>query len=313
MTDREKYNNKSSIDINSLSKEELAVAIREWAEGDPYLEKFLWRCYENNVETMACNSSWIYIDFSPYSEIEKIKNILDSVSDANGFQIMVKPDGGHPFSGNMFYKTVISLSLINGYTKKENDVFFTRMINSLDKKENSNNKMIDNMFDLCLFFSGKESELSFRLRLENNSYIFMVDLNAKSRYDYYNDIFTKVGMEYVEEDKSWQISSKDKDDFTRKLSNIKEHLISSYSLNLKDKLDEDMSFNEKFVFLHRKYIEKYGNDTLFMNILSDFEKRMYKEEKRIKMANGTFEEYNNWLNNEILKIESDINNSVGNK
>lgn len=46
-----KFNNQSSLDIDSIKEEELDQAFKEWAEGNEHLEKFLRNCYGKGVKT----------------------------------------------------------------------------------------------------------------------------------------------------------------------------------------------------------------------------------------------------------------------
>lgn len=61
---KNKYNNGSSMPISGLSKDELKVAMKEWAEGSKTLEKLLWNCYNNGIETGGCHikNRFAYID-----------------------------------------------------------------------------------------------------------------------------------------------------------------------------------------------------------------------------------------------------------
>ena len=55
-SEKEKYANGSSMDINTMSKEEKLQAIEYWCEGNQQLKKFLLYCNENDIETVGCCS-----------------------------------------------------------------------------------------------------------------------------------------------------------------------------------------------------------------------------------------------------------------
>ena len=56
-----KYNHIESIPIDSIPQEELAQAIKEWAEGDEAMEKLLWACYNNGIKQMVVMPELIHI------------------------------------------------------------------------------------------------------------------------------------------------------------------------------------------------------------------------------------------------------------
>lgn len=308
MTDRQKYNNKSSIDINSLSKEEIIIAIREWAEGDTVLEEFLFRCYNEGVETKGSNSGGlVYVDFSADHEVEKLKNIVESVCDIDGFQILIMPDGGNPFSGDVFYKPSFSLAFLKTYDKNHSDEIFKKMSNSFDKNESNDNKMINSMIDLYSFFSYKESELDFRLKLNEGIYSFSIELNGNSRFEYYNNLFNNIGMKLIKTGNGvWCIESDSIDTFSTKLSKIKDYIIGAYNLELPNKLEDGMSYNERFRVLRREYIKKYGNDMLYKEFINNFNKRMREEEKRLTTNKESGSKYWQWIVDETLKEEKKL-------
>ena len=73
-----KYNNMTSIPIDSIPKEEIAVAIKEWAEGDESLEKLLWCCYEKGIKTDGCHAgSHPYIAFCYSDDLDKLSCFFD--------------------------------------------------------------------------------------------------------------------------------------------------------------------------------------------------------------------------------------------
>ena len=309
MTDKEKYNNLSSFDIKALSSEELKIAIHEWAEGDDVLEEWLWKCYNNGVETKGCHSGGRpYLDIACENAEDKIKQMIDSVNDIDGFSVFITPDGGNPFSGDVFYKPTLCLIFLKTMYRHEGEAIFKTLSSSIDKEETTNSKMSNAIIDLYKFFSGKESELYFRVTNKDGVYTFFIESNSMINFDYYNELFTKVGLELKKEYCGvWHFSSNNIEEFGEKLEKVKNIIINEYNLELPSKYDDRMSFNEMFRFLRRKYIEKYGDDVKYKEFSAEFDKRFH--EKEIERSNNklTKEELWNWVITELKNECSKLN------
>lgn len=75
-----KYNNIKSIPIDSIPKEEIKIAIKEWAEGDESMEKLLLTCYDKGIKTSGCHAgAGSYIAFSYQEKINKISCLLSCI------------------------------------------------------------------------------------------------------------------------------------------------------------------------------------------------------------------------------------------
>ena len=69
-----KYNNIKSIPIESIPKEEIKIAIKEWAEGNKSLENLLWLCYEKNLKTSGSHAgARPFIDFKYQEGLNNFK------------------------------------------------------------------------------------------------------------------------------------------------------------------------------------------------------------------------------------------------
>ena len=56
MENEKKYNTGEHINIDTLTKEEKNIAIKEWAEGNPMLETVITTCNQNEIPTYeSCN------------------------------------------------------------------------------------------------------------------------------------------------------------------------------------------------------------------------------------------------------------------
>ena len=320
MTDKEKYNNLSSIDINSLSTDELKVAIHEWAEGDEILEKLLWNCYNNGVETKGCHSGAMpYIDFSASKNPNKIKNMISDLCDVDGFSVLITPDGGNPFSGDVFYKPALCLVFLKTEYEHDGNEIFSKLSDAVLKDDNPNNLMADALVDLYSFFSYKESELCFRVKYDNGIYRFSAELSGTCNHEYYDELFknaelqphtSKVGYEWVYE-------SNNLEEFGKNLVAIKDKITNGFDLELPHKIENNMSFNEMFRILRRKYIKRYGDEVEYRKFSHEFDKRF--KEKRFELlkqyepdTSGVGRILWDWvvyeLQNEERKLESRIRN-----
>lgn len=311
MTDKEKYNNLSSIDIYSLSNEELKKAIHEWAEGEPVIEELLWKCYNSGVETRGCHAGGRpYLTISADKSTDKVKNMLASVCDVDGFSIIISPDGGNAFSGDNFYKSDLGIVFLKTMYKDEADEIFKKMITSLDEIEIKHNKMVNSIIDLYTFFKEKESDLSFRIILDENIFEFSIEMSSAINYDYYCNIFKNIGLTMEPNNPGiWYFSSNNVDDFESKLEYVKNILIKEYNLELPTKIENGMSFNQMFRLLRRKYIEKYGDDLKFKEFKNEFEKEFnQKEDERFnKIITG--EELWQWLEERLQSKELELSST----
>ena len=93
-----KYNNIKSIPIDSLSDEELKIAMKEWAEGDDSMEALLWAFYNKGITTSGCHAgagSYVSMDYDVDKKGE-FSLIMNTVLSFPGSQILIRPDGGNP-------------------------------------------------------------------------------------------------------------------------------------------------------------------------------------------------------------------------
>ena len=260
-----KYNKIKSIPIETIKKEEIPQAIKEWSEGDKSLEKLLWACYNNGIKTSGCHAgSGPYIDFEYQDDFEKIIPIIETAENKVGAQILIMIDGGNPFSGPDWYKPTIGIHLDTEY-KDEVDVFFDELTNSL---KNENIKNNHSMLRLLEFFSDKESALSLRfMHKEEGKYTFYIESRdiPKNRYDYYKKMFSESGLievvnnsDNLKNRHGWKIESDNLDDVLSKLNHATNHIISNYSLDIPKSEDEIISF-----IMLAKYMKRTSSENKF--------------------------------------------------
>lgn len=170
--------------------------------------------------------------------------------------------------------------------------------------------MVNSIIDLYTFFKEKESDLSFRIILDENIFEFSIEMSSAINYDYYCNIFKNIGLTMEPNNPGiWYFSSNNVDDFESKLEYVKNILIKEYNLELPTKIENGMSFNQMFRLLRRKYIEKYGDDLKFKEFKNEFEKEFnQKEDERFnKIITG--EELWQWLEERLQSKELELSST----
>ena len=213
-----KYNNIKSIAIDTLSKDELKVAIKEWSENNEAMENLLWNCYNNKIETNGCHvGEFSYLSLFVNNDKTKIIKLLDTLQNIKNTKIIITPDGGNPFSGPNWYKPELALCL------DEKDINETDEILNLltDSLNNENDNTKENFFSQLLklhdFFAYKESGLMFEaIYTKEGTYRFTIYLiDRKNKFEYFNNLFSKAGLIFNTDFKlfdSWKIETKTKEE-----------------------------------------------------------------------------------------------------
>ena len=290
-----KYNHIKSIPIESIPKEEISQAIKEWAEGDDSMEALLWACYHKKIKTNGCHAgSGPYISFKYQENIEALIPAFEVTEKELGSQILVSPDGGNPFSGPEWHLASIGLG-IDTKNKKVADIYFDKLSESIEK---GSSKKEHYLLRLLEFFVGKESALAFRFTHDmNDKYSFCIESSgvSKERKEYYQDLFTKAGLTEIikfkinpQDRRFWVIESNQLDEFLSKLDSITDFIIDNYILGLPKSEDEFYSFNNKALFKKRTLSEEEFNEWLMKKGI-DFgiikRKPEDKEEKEQELDN----------------------------
>lgn len=257
-----KYNNMKSIPIDSLTLDELKVAIKEWAEDDDSMERLLWVCKNKNIETMGCHAGGHpYIDFCVNNSKEDVIKLINVTFNKEKSQILISPDGGNPFSGHKWFVPSITLNIETKY-KEEADEYFDSLSDTLLNKEKENVldfELFSKIIDLYEFFTEKESCLAFRIKHELDNYIFSVEvIKREKNFDYFNNLFVNAGLILDEERATkerniWKMENSNKIEFSLTLKKVIKYIIDNYSLPLPINESEIKNFTALAHFKKREY------------------------------------------------------------
>jgi len=276
-----KYNRIVSIPIDSIPKEEISIAIKEWAEGDEAMERLLWTFYDKNIKTNGCHAgARPYIGFRYQKRINEVIPLFDTILTIPGSQILASIDGGNPFSGPEWHLASITLGF-DTKSKQEADEYLDKLNDTL---KNSNKEDLKHpIIDLLEFFLDKETGLLIRyVYTEDKKYIFTLETSKTNdkRYNYYHNIFTKAGFEeeikvFDETYKRyyWDIKSENFNEISKKIKDAVNLIINEYSL--------EPDTNEK--------------DIDRFNLIA-----------RLKRKNLSPEEFDKWLTEERIKRDKAI-------
>ena len=274
-----KYNNITSIPIESIPKEELAQAIHEWAEGDEAMERLLWSCYNHGIETSGCHAGADpFLGFYLNNETENISRILNTTNNIPFFQILLSPDGGNPFSGPNWQKPMITIGVFEE-TKEKADNFFNSVTDSLENQTNGEYNPLLSLFD---FFKGKNSLLTFRLRNLKDRCIFRIEMSPASKElsDFYQELFTRAGLKrsIISEEHesngrySWILEDTNMDMLYIKIDQARKIIEEGYSLRPPLTEDDMTSFTTK-----ARHMKEHMSEEAF---------KRWIEEKREEMQSG---------------------------
>lgn len=256
------YNNGSSVPISNLSSEELQTAIKEWAEGSSSLERLLWSCYNNGIETSGCHAGpGPYLGIYPNNSRDKILQMLSTIQFLKKSQILISPDGGNPFSGPNWDKPYVSLSLRTADYKEIED-FFDKLYNSISSDisfSSSDMKFPVELLEYLDMLKDKETELHIRTRLsEDGKYTFSIEShrNRKS-FENLNQVLQKAGFELQEsEDRpyvSWNLSDTDPIKLSEKMHIARQYIKENLSLESLSSEEDFLSFNKEAHIKKREF------------------------------------------------------------
>lgn len=244
-----KYNRMASIPISSLSERELPIAIREWAEGNAYMERLLWTCYNKGIETDGCHAdAFPYIAFLLDSKNEGILKLLNTAQNIKGTSFLVMPDGGNPLSGPNWNRPILTLCF---ETQEKGKINFILEKLTLALISNQEELDTDNLFaqllELAHFFANKESGLDFcALHNQDDSYSFIARAE-KLNFEYYNSLLQNAGLKLVETPENWwcnewSMESNDVQALSQKIKTCIASIMQNYSLEKPTEILEEMSF-----------------------------------------------------------------------
>ncbi len=262
-----KYNNIKSIPIDSLSDEELKIAMKEWAEGDDSMEELLWAFYNKGIITSGCHAgagSYVSMDYD-VDKKEEFSLIMNTVLSFPGSQILIRPDGGNPFSGRDWYKPDIGVGFDYLYKDETDDTLdkITKVINGEDKIPSELD--LSPIHDLCNFFINKYIGVSFRIKQgHDKNYMFSVECKAKEdseKYNFFNDYLSSLGynlssLEDIDR-RFWKYKTNNVQEFNDIVKKTSDLLINNFSLKIPDNPEEVDEFNIKAHLIRNKSEEEF--------------------------------------------------------
>lgn len=260
-----KYNHMHSIPIESIPKEEIAIAIKEWAEGDEAMERLLWACYENGVKTDGCHTGMCpYLGLKYTSSNDKVIKLLAACINLEESQIFISPDGGNPISGEDWYITNIGIGFETESIEKSGENFDTlssALNNDTSLKEK---ELVSLLLKLSDFLVDKESALKLRFNYSENKYSFSIESTPVNEEVsiYFDKLFKEANFfeaeNPVKESKRrfWKIESDNLDDMINKLRESINYIINNYSLEPPTR-EEDITDLHQLARFKRK---EFGND-----------------------------------------------------
>ena len=260
-----KYNHIHSIPIESIPKEEIAIAINEWAEGDEAMERLLWACYENGVKTDGCHTGMCpYLGLKYTGSNDKVIKLLAACINLEESQILISPDGGNPISGEDWYITNIGIGFETESIEKSGknlDTLSSALNNDTSLKEK---ELVSLLLKLSDFLVDKESALKLRFNYSENKYSFSIECTPVNEEVsiYFDKLFKEASFfeaeNPVKESKRrfWKIESDNLDDMINKLRESINYIINNYSLEPPTR-EEDITDLHQLARFKRK---EFGND-----------------------------------------------------
>lgn len=260
-----KYNHIHSIPIESIPKEEIAIAIKEWAEGDEAMERLLWACYENGVKTDGCHTGMCpYLGLKYTGSNDKVIKLLAACINLEESQIFISPDGGNPISGEDWYITNIGIGFETESIEKSGknlDTLSSALNNDTSLKEK---ELVSLLLKLSDFLVDKESALKLRFNYSENKYSFSIECTPVNEEVsiYFDKLFKEANFfeaeNPVKESKRrfWKIESDNLDDMINKLRKSINYIINNYSLEPPTR-EEDITDLHQLARFKRK---EFGND-----------------------------------------------------
>lgn len=233
-----KYNTGRSMRIDEIPKEELEQAIKEWSHYQEPMERLLWKCIEEGVETTGCHpEAKPYIELKVNNSPEKIKQMLNAIQEFVSASVMIIPAGAPNLCGVTSDWDRPILCIGCGVTSKERvyevlDSLYVALSNTAKRKE----RVFEQMIEFHDFFKDKECQLNFYMqRPEIDLYDFSITYTNyyQENLEFYDRLFKKAGMELTDEERpTWSIIEQDEESFAKKVEKAKQVIFEGYTLGL---------------------------------------------------------------------------------
>lgn len=254
-----KYNNGKSISFSELKEDEIEQAIREWSQGNVHMEKLLWACRDNGIETLGCHPlKHPYLELTMGNSHKAISKMLYVAQNILGSQILIYPDGGNPLSGEKtWYIPRITIGFDTSEMKEVNETL-DKLYEAIvldDKLEMQEGRTFANMLDFYDFFAEKESGISYLTMRHDKSglYQFLISYEESA---YCKSIFRKAGMK-LNKNKwgylDWVIEDRDEIKFDEKVRKAKTTIMNEYPLGLTQEIKPNMNLTIQVRIIRRQF------------------------------------------------------------
>ncbi len=284
-----KYNHIKSIPIESIPREELSQAIKEWAEGYDFLERLLWSLYNNNLKTDGCHAGTkTYVGLVYEKEKpDELSVVLNASLAQKDSQVLMSPDGGNPLSGPDWYKPNIAVGAETPY-EEDGKKFCDNVSEAIDNKKAESDLDLSSVITLLDFLIGKITCLDIRINHKNDDmYTFCIEgsFEENERFEEFNQLFTNAGLNYNKhpefDRRYWTISSNNPKELSEKLKDIVSYIVDNYNIKTPDSLDEVSGLNSSAHVIRNQCLED-GNMAKFETWLMTEEEIINKRIEEIK-------------------------------
>lgn len=300
-----KYNHMKSISFSELTEGEIEQAIREWSQGNIYMEKLLCACRENKIETLGCHPlGKPYLQLAVNDSQNKIRRMLNAAQNVTGSKITVNPDGGNPISGEKtWYIPTITIGF-DTCNRRKIEESLNRLYESIviEEQDKPKNEIFAHMLDFLDFFAEKESGFVFYMQHnELGEYEFDIS-NRGNGTDgtYYENLFRRASIGL--RDKEWSIKDTDETAFEEKMKKVQKTIFEEYSLEIPQEIKPNMNLTIVARIMRRQFGDTEEGRQAFSKWLKDLERRMHLwEEGKI-----THEECFTWKTETNKKNEKAI-------
>lgn len=275
-----KYNHMESIAFSEIPENEIGQAIKEWSQGNKHMERLLWGCRINRVETMGCHPlGRPYLDMTVNNSHNKIRNMLNVAQTIPNSIVLLTPDGGNPLSGEKTWYLPGIAVRFDTTKRREINKIFDKLYDAVtfDRiPEKPQTELFAQMLDFYDFFAGKESGLTLYMgRNKKGVYKFnIINKGTERNFEYYNSLFRKAGMQLNEDKDEWTIASENESEIDERVRKAKTVITGEYSLGIPSEVNTDMNLNMIARITKRRFGETAEGQQRFRNWLGNLERRM---------------------------------------
>ncbi|MBQ9266935.1 MAG: hypothetical protein IJ217_01425 [Clostridia bacterium] len=255
-----RWNHGSSIPISSLDEVQLKEAMKAWSEENPYMERLLWSCYNNNVVTSGCCVHELYLVLNVSNSSDtNLRRIIAAAEKFGNARLQLSMSASNPFSGPDWHQNFLIIS-----TSKRNrkNLFLQSLSEAFENHEDiSGNQGFASIIDFYEFLKDKDSELLVDMQVAHRScYTLTLEYDKNPRNnDFYSKILPKTGL-ILETNISprcpsipWKIECSNANEFNDFIQNCLQILKSEWTLDLRRDISKDMPFASQALLMRRKF------------------------------------------------------------